>query len=75
MITNPYLYLEIRHNREGTEYLFRTDAATLRRFATDIIARLDEERPPWAAPRPVILCEEVNHNGDLAFLTFEIHRE
>ena len=72
---HPNFKLVIGGSREGTEYRFVTDAASLRRFALDIIARLDgTQTRPWEADQSVILCEEASHRKETVFLTFQIEK-
>lgn len=66
------LKLVIGGSREGTEYKFVGDAASLRQMASRILARLDGTQPgPWPTDSSVLLCEEVMHGKDVVFLTLQ----
>ncbi|HEY1174238.1 MAG TPA: hypothetical protein VGH19_22925 [Verrucomicrobiae bacterium] len=66
---NPInLELVIGGSKEGTEYRFIGDEASLRQLAQDILNRLDGKEPgPWPGTASMISCEPVAHESGLIF--------
>src|SRR4051812_31959878 len=73
-------------SREGDDYRFVGDEASLRQLANTILARLDGRQPlPWDGDPTTIVCEEVTHRTrslvfgkwrtNTAFLSFQLNAE
>jgi hypothetical protein len=55
------LSLVLGGSREGADYRFVGDEASLRQLATNILARLDGKKPPaWESDPSTIVCEKVS---------------
>ena len=80
--TEIRLDLVLGGSREGDDYRFVGDEASLRQLANTILARLDGKQPrPWEGDPTTIVCEEVSHRTrsvfgkwrtNTAFLSFQL---